>query len=91
MTDEMLRKEFTSKGHGHSSLHRAYYRAYVRAYSLFRFKLMAFKVPHNLILFNINIHSAFVSSVAFTTKHRSSTVNSETSNDVGLHWPPQYD
>ena len=54
----------------------------VRAKSLFRFKLMAFKVPHNLRICTINIHCAFVSSVVFTTKHRSSSINSETSNTV---------
>ena len=64
---------------------------YVRAYSLFILKLLAFKVPHHFRIFNINNHCAFVSSVVFTTKHRSSSINSETSNVVGLNWPSQYD
>ena len=48
---------------------------------------MAFKFPHHLRIFNINIICAFVSYVVFTTKQRSSSINSETSNAVDLHWP----
>ena len=54
----------------------------VRAKSLFRFILMAFKVPHHLRICTINIHCAFVSSVVFITKHRSNRINSEMSNTV---------
>ena len=65
------------KGHGHSSPHRVYY--------MFILKLMAFKVPHHLRICNVNSQC----SVVFTTKHRSSSINSDTSNAVCLHWPVQ--